>query len=412
MVAEIAGCDRKLNSGLIYGWMTVKYHIRIYKMQILTITKSAGHTSCPLNEFTLARCRIFHDEKITLLSFNNNDLSAVGSSRQYFEKSGTGNETLSKIVFQQAEGSIFKFRCLINDWLNKTYSLNNKSIIHIHQPGAGFLFSLLCRYKFRNIPVIYTVHNNYANYAFRHKLFMFFCFFISDKVTFVSRDSWDSFSDKFIRPSDNKSTIILNGVDVERIDYILDNMSKRAREDGDILKMITIGRCIPQKNQKLLVDALEQVKGNWTLDIYGEGNMSDSLQKEIDAKGLSDRIKLRGLVPRDDVFKALGEADVFVSPSLWEGLPVALMEAMCVALPCIVSNIPSHREVGEATEGVILTNLDAQEWQNRIKRLACMTPEDRIDLGRKNREIIEKHFSVRVMQKKYRGVYEELVCKK
>jgi glycosyltransferase involved in cell wall biosynthesis len=160
-----------------------------------------------------------------------------------------------------------------------------------------------------------------------------------------------------------------------------------------------------------LLDVLQKLNINWTLDIYGEGDLSAKLHKEVKARNLTNRVRFNGVVPRDDVFRSLARADVFLSPSLWEGLPVALMEAMGVGIPCIVSNISSHNEVGVATEGVKLTDLKVEAWLECIQRLAQMDSQERKAIGLKNREIIQSHFSVRVMQQKYRELYEYLVLK-
>ncbi len=377
-------------------------------MQILRIVNSSGHTSSPLNSFTLARSRLYNDEKTTFLSFSNNDLSAISLPETY--KDAVCKLNQHRVEIAQADGNIFKFCRMVKNWAQDVANYSDRAIIQIHHPGSGFVFSLLCKHATKKIPIVYTVHNNYSNYALRHKLFMFFCFLIADKVTFVSNDSWGSFSNKLLGPSKSKSIVIQNGVDVDRIDSVVKGLPERSSVYENVLKVITIGRCIPQKNQKFLIDVFENIRGQWTLEIYGEGSLSEVLQEEINARNLMDKVSLKGVVPRDEVFKAIADCDIFVSPSLWEGLPVALMEAMCVGLPCIVSDISSHREVGGATEGVQLASPDVQVWRDQIYRLFMMSHEERRALGKKNREVIEKHFSVRWMQEQYRELYERLTA--
>jgi glycosyltransferase involved in cell wall biosynthesis len=376
-------------------------------MHILRITNKAGHTSSPFNLFTLARARLYPDEQTTFLSFANNFLS------KYFHEMCTNKQYNfhKQIYIYESNNNIFKFILSINNFLKNIRNSSNKSIIHLHQPGSSFLFFIFGKYKAKSIPTIYTVHNNYANYAFRHKMFMFLSFLLADKVTFVSWDSWNSFSNKLIRPSNKKSIVIQNGVDIARIDTALNTLHQNRNENDPIFRFITIGRCCTQKNQQFLLDVLQKLNINWTLDIYGEGDLSAKLHKEVKARNLTNRVRFNGVVPRDDVFRSLARADVFLSPSLWEGLPVALMEAMGVGIPCIVSNISSHNEVGVATEGVKLTDLKVEAWLECIQRLAQMDSQERKAIGLKNREIIQSHFSVRVMQQKYRELYEYLVLK-
>lgn len=366
-------------------------------MKILRISNSSGYTSAPLNSFTLARNRYLEDEETTFLAYDRNENTP---------SIATGGSSIS---FEQANKNPLKFLTKVRQWFKYTKKNNSRALIHIHQPGAGFVFTLLCKIACRGIPIVYTVHNNYANYRLRHKIFLSFCFFVSDRVTFVSKDAMNSFSGKLVRPAEKKSLAIQNGVDVERIDQALLHLPDRSKEDLKTLCIMNIGRLIHQKNQRFLLDVLEALNEDWMLEVYGDGPLLDKLQQEAAKKGLSSNVLFKGIVPRDQVFQAIANSDIFVSPSLWEGLPVALMEAMCVGVPCIVSDIPSHREVGEETEGVLLTSMDVKAWQNQLEHLSGLNRQQRFALGRQNRKIIERHFSVRRMQERYREVYEELL---
>ena len=368
-------------------------------MKVLRISNASGHTSSPLNSFTLARSRYFDDEETTYLAYNNNLLS-------------NSNNKLELLNFKQANSSLLRFIKIVFKWYNDVRKSNSKAIIHLHQPSSGFIFALFCKVFCRGIPAVYTVHNNYVNYKLRHKIFLIFCFHISDRITFVSKDAMESFSDKLIKPSYKKALAIQNGVDVERVDQALRDQPERSNDDQKTLRIMTIGRLIPQKNQKFLLDVLEGFNEDWELDVYGDGPLLDKLQQEAVQKGLSGKVQFKGVVPRDDVFQAIANSDLSVSPSLWEGLPVALMEAMCVEVPCVVSDIPSHREVGEEAEGVLLIELDVQAWRKLLEYLSSMDREQRLALGRQNRDFIERHFSVRRMQERYREIYEELLQEK
>lgn len=366
-------------------------------IKILRISNSSGPTSSPFNFFTLARSRYYPNEETTFLAFDKNECAGLDTGV-------TGD-----IILEQANKNPFKFKKIVHQWAKHIKQSKAEAVIHIHQPGAGVIFAVFCKGFCRRIPVVYTVHNNYANYKLRHKLFMALCFLVSDRVTFVSKDAWHSFADKRIKPAKSKCIVIQNGVDVERVDNAVDPTSASRAADGNTLRIMTIGRAVPQKNQGFLLELLERWDGSCQLDVYGKGPLIDNLRKEATRKGLDGQINIKGLVPREEVFMAIARSDVFVSPSLWEGLPIALMEAMCVGVPCIVSDIPSHREAGEKSEGVFLTELKVQAWYNALRYLDSMSREQRFVLGKKNRKVIERHFSVRRMQENYKKVYEELV---
>lgn len=375
-------------------------------MNILRVVNSSGHTSAPFNQFTLARSRIYTDEKTTVLVYDKHELSLTKQKSKHNGRAVSDLVRSGRIKIIESKGSVLKFWKELRRWHKEARRSSDSAIVHIHHPKSGVLYHLIDKILPNDVSHIYTVHNNYANYTIGQRVCLFLNFYCSDHITHVSRDSHDSFEGTFIGPPRHKTSVIQNGVDVERIDGIIHNTPERERTVNEPLKIITIGRCITQKNQRFLLDVLEGLPGVWSMDIYGEGNLSAELQKEIERKGLLGKIDLKGVVPRDQVFKALYDSDIFLSPSLWEGLPIALMEAMCVGLPCIVSKIPSHREVWEGSEGLLLTELEVSAWRDQIQCLGGLSHEERNVLGRKNREVIEKYFSIGIMQKKYRELYE------
>lgn len=106
-------------------------------------------------------------------------------------------------------------------------------------------------------------------------------------------------------------------------------------------EIVTCGRLTEQKNHAMLINAFAEVQKKYpfaTLKIYGDGNLKDKLQKQIDDLGLSSTAHLMGAT--SDVIKALQTADLFVLSSDYEGMPNALMEAMAAGVPCISTDCP------------------------------------------------------------------------
>ena len=113
-----------------------------------------------------------------------------------------------------------------------------------------------------------------------------------------------------------------------------------------ITNIITIGRLDPQKDQKTLIYAfynLLQHHPHLTLTIYGEGKERDNLLKLIYSLNLKEHVFLPGVVK--DISEALLDADLFIFPSLYEGFPNALCEAMAVGLPVIASNCSGNIDI-------------------------------------------------------------------
>lgn len=125
-----------------------------------------------------------------------------------------------------------------------------------------------------------------------------------------------------------KAIVIHNSVTVPQEKYpIAEERDKR---------IVTVGRLHPQKNPHLLIDAFAMIASKYpdiTLEFYGDGELKNELQAQIDSIGLHERIYLNP--SRKDLFDCIRTARLFVLPSDFEGMPNALMEAMSLGLPCI-----------------------------------------------------------------------------
>ncbi len=120
----------------------------------------------------------------------------------------------------------------------------------------------------------------------------------------------------------------------------------KAKQGGDVLRIVTAGRLAEQKNQKMLIEAVHKISAefpNLECYIYGEGPLEQFLKGEIDKKGLNEVVFLPGNVK--NIHEKVSEASVFVMTSDYEGLSNALIEAMMIGVPCITTDYPGAREL-------------------------------------------------------------------
>lgn len=131
----------------------------------------------------------------------------------------------------------------------------------------------------------------------------------------------------------NKTRVISNALSEPAI------VANPAVSVSKTFRIVSVGRLENQKNYPLLIEAaayaLAQHK-HWTLHIYGDGSLKESLDEQIRSVGMSDKIFLEGL--STDIESELTKSHLFVMPSLYEGFPNALAEATAVGLPCIAYN--------------------------------------------------------------------------
>lgn len=209
--------------------------------------------------------------------------------------------------------------------------------------------------------------------------------------------------------------VIPNGVDLGG--YRRDPASRgriRARlsiRDGHVLAG-TVARFHPFKGHAALIEAVGRVKAEHPelrLLLVGRGTEAENetLQAMIQRAGISDRVRLLG--ERGDVPEILQALDLFVLPSYsGEGFPNALLEAMAVGMPCLVTEVGDSAVIVDET-GVVVPPRDPGALAEGLKRLLAMSPEERRRLGLAAHDRVRSRFSIETMVHSYADLYSSLV---
>ncbi len=173
----------------------------------------------------------------------------------------------------------------------------------------------------RNDP--YKEYGSGAKKAFTKAIFN-----LADGCVFQTNEAACYFSIRLQR----KSTVILNPVN---------EAFYKKNYHPDEKTIIMVGRLDQQKNYSMAIKAFAMIAAKHpkvVLDIYGEGELRDSIQKEIDEADLNSRIFLKGRTNAVD--NKLSSAMIFAMTSTYEGMPNALMEALAMGIPCISTDCP------------------------------------------------------------------------
>lgn len=197
------------------------------------------------------------------------------------------------------------------------------------------------------------------------------------------------------RPPRDRIFVVPNGVDVQR--YAGATVARAELRAGiglpaDALLVIVVAKLYAQKGHRVLFDALADadLPGGHAVLIVGEGPERAALERQARARGLAG---IRFLGNRADVPELLAASDLFVLPSLWEGLPMALLEGMAAGLPVIATEVAGTRQVVVSGEsGMLVPPGDAAALAATISRLADDAAE-RQRLGRAARARVESEFS-------------------
>lgn len=119
--------------------------------------------------------------------------------------------------------------------------------------------------------------------------------------------------------------------------------ANRAREMGIPLRVACVGVLEPRKNQRFLLEVFKQINAEQAqLYLYGTGPDEQLLRETVRKEGMSDRVHFMGWVPSESIWP---EVDLLLMPSLHEGAPNAVLEALGNGIPVLASDIPEHGEI-------------------------------------------------------------------
>jgi glycosyltransferase involved in cell wall biosynthesis len=203
---------------------------------------------------------------------------------------------------------------------------------------------------------------------------------------------------------------IPNGIEGDRFDFQCDKGMQRRKLGlaNDRLIAVTVGRLTQQKGYPYLLSALTSIppKQRPLTLVVGDGPDRAELESSAIASGLEKDVKFLGL--RRDIPELLAAADLFVLPSLWEGLPLVLLEAMAAGLPAVVTAVGGNTEVVEdGISGTLIPPGDAQALTTAVcSLLSDSFKRDR--LGRAARQRFETSFSMQRFVEAHERLYEDL----
>jgi len=271
-------------------------------------------------------------------------------------------------------------------WYNKI----KPDIVHLHSSASGFVgrWALPCS-KIRSF---YTPHG----YSFlmqdgsKIKRFIYWLIeYISAKRPTKTIACSKGEYEEAIKLSKN-ATYVNNGINTqELLPYLKDSNHLHFP-----IKVCTSGRILYQKNPLLfnqIAALLPEIEFIW----IGEGELKNELT--------SPNIKVTGWITREQALNIIKETDFFILPSLWEGLPISLLEAMYLKKICLVSNVIGNRDVINHEENGMICN-KAEEYAENIKEI-INNKEKGFRLANTAHEDVYIHYNVDLMSAQYSKIY-------
>jgi glycosyltransferase involved in cell wall biosynthesis len=208
------------------------------------------------------------------------------------------------------------------------------------------------------------------------------------------------------RIPEGKLATIPNGIDLQPIRSDATQLRQELGIAPGTPVIGTAGRLAHQKGLEFLVQAAEMLRPRFPdlkILIVGEGSEQAALQEMVDRAGLQENVRLLGL--RMDIPDLLALFDIYALPSRWEGLPMAILEAMAAGLPIVgsaVGGVPTA--VREGVNGFLVEPEDAASLAGALERL-LNDPNLRRRMGEAGRKRYEASFTARQMTRRYEKLY-------
>jgi len=326
--------------------------------------------------------------------------------RHDLQSQGIKTLSLDKPPHKQRVHTVVKLAKILCD--------NKIDILHTHCPSPDFygkLSALIAR-----IPLVFsTIHNTQGYSASVERVLSR----LTTKYVAISKTVAQYALQELKIPS-QKIEIIYNAIDVRQFTETHNQSiirKKKRTELGipeNIQMIMTIGRITRQKGHIYLIDAMKEVVKNFPnvcLCIVGDytcdPDVTNELKRKVKESGLKEKVIWTGV--RTDIPELLASADIFVLPSLWEGLPVTLLEAMASRIPVVATAVGSNPEIIRHGEnGFLVPPANPSTLAKCILELLKDKKKAQL-LAEEGYKTIQERFTIERMVKEYEKLYLKFI---
>lgn len=336
----------KKQKKVLFVATVVKTHINVFHLPYLEMFKNKGFKTyvCAKNDF------------------ENKEDCIIPYCDEYYD-----------IPFERSPFNLKNLKAYIE--LKKIIEKEKFDIIHCHTPVASILTRIAAiKSRKSGTKVIYTAHGfhffkgapiiNWLIYYPIEKI----CSYLTDILITINKEDYNLAINKM----KSKEVYYIPGVGIDIKKFSNIDISKKRKEigiDDNIIMLLSVGELIKRKNHEIIIKALSKLEDEKIhYFIAGSGELKDYLTEIAEKFNLSNRVHILGF--RNDIGELCKIADVFCFPSLQEGLPVALMEAMAVGVPIVCSNIRGNTDLIENNiNGYLCYKNSEDEFKNAIKNI-------------------------------------------
>ncbi len=302
------------------------------------------------------------------------------------------------LVHRLSKNSLIDVRNLYQ--LFKIVKTFQADIVHTHLGGDifGRFVSRLVGVKV----IVSTEHNVNIQERLVARLFKKYTKTWIKKVFAVSQAVLQDASSRY-NLSSSQITVVYNGIDVSYFKH-----QQRPLVAHNDLIIGSLSRLSSQKGLSTLIDAVSEIKAtNFVVKIAGEGELKVNLEQQIKRLNLENQISLPGLVSSRDFLAGI---DIFVFPSLWEGLGLSLLEAAAMSKVVLVSDIDGIKEVVDCDNGFLFKAGDHHDLAKQLNYIITNFASEEVQAKTlRLNDKIKTQFSVEKMVSTYDNWYQKLL---
>ncbi len=328
--------------------------------------------------------------------------------------SGTGGSAAGELVATGIPFLTLKMRkgladprgwIRLNGWLRR----ERPDILHAHLPHAAWI----ARWSRLAAPVrvvVDTIHTSSTGTLGR-RLGYRWSRWLPDRVTAVGLAAQVAYLDaKMVSP--RQIEVVPNGIDTDLWKPDTEARAKRRREMGlsDEFLWLAAGRLEPVKDYSTLIWAFAQVPVSSRLVVAGSGPLDAELRRLTAKLEVEKRVTFLGFEP--DVRSWLQAADGFLLSSLWEGLPMGLIEAAACAVPAVATDVAGTREVvADGQTGWLAPAGSSMLLADKMGALMKATDAERWAMGERARLRVVERYSLNSVLGRWEALYAELLAR-
>ena len=301
------------------------------------------------------------------------------------------------------ERKTLRGKIIYNYRLHKFLKKNKYDVIHINSGAFFFTFFCIIICKLTGIKKIIIHSHNTPKINKIKKLLIRILNPLYRKMTNVHL-SCSSEAAKSLFTKTDDVVIIKNGIDINKYKYN-ENVRNEYRKKLNIEnKMVYghVGRFDKQKNHDFLIDLFFEIQKEQdaVLLLVGNGKLEEIIKEKTQKFKIEDKVLFLGF--RNDIDRLLNAMDIFLFPSIHEGLPISIIESLTSGLPTFVSNgIPEEANISKEFHKI--NSFDTEEWKKEILNVEL---KDRTNQYKKT---IKKGYDIKTTSKQLEQIYKDLV---